>query len=97
MAVKYRRVLLKISGEALEDKAAGAVFSEKTLQDIVMQVKSLSQAGVQVLIVVGAGNILRGRQGGQHGFPQDEADDIGMVATVINALARFSFASDSVD
>lgn len=87
MAVKYRRVLLKISGEALEDKAAGAVFSEKTLHDIVMQVKSLSQAGVQVLIVVGAGNILRGGQGRHLGIPQAEADDIGMLGTVINALA----------
>ncbi len=87
MSVKYKRVLLKVSGEALEDKADGQVFSEQMLKGLADQIGGLVKLGVQVIVVVGAGNIMRGGQGAHLGMPQAEADDIGMLGTVINSLA----------
>ena len=82
--VKYKRVILKISGEALAgEKALG--LDQDTLVSIANKVKELRAMEVQVAIVVGGGNFWRGRSG--EGMDRTTADHMGMLATVINALA----------
>ncbi|MBF8983061.1 UMP kinase [Lutibacter sp. B2] len=81
---KYKRVILKISGEALAGKK-GFGLNEETIDSIVKQVKEISDLGVEVCIVVGGGNFWRGRTG--EGMDRTTADYMGMLATVINALA----------
>lgn len=76
----YKRILLKLSGEAL-----GNPFDTKVLEDISKQVKKLVEEGIEVGIVVGGGNICRGRTFEKLGLDRKEADYIGMTATVINA------------
>ena len=86
MEPKYRRVLLKLSGEALCQGAEGrAIYNDALLKEICGKIKTIRDAGVQVGIVVGAGNIWRGKQGTD--FQRVRADHMGMLATVINALA----------
>ena len=84
MALKYKRILLKISGEALGG-AKGAGFDEAAMDSICGGVKKAWQLGVQVGIVVGGGNFWRGRTSGK--MERTLADKIGMLATVMNALA----------
>lgn len=82
--VKYKRVILKISGEALAgDKTFG--LNHDTLLSIAERVKALRELQVEVAIVVGGGNFWRGRSG--EGMDRTTADHMGMLATVINALA----------
>lgn len=83
--MKYRRILLKLSGEALMgDRSYG--IDPKVLSFIANEVATVVQAGVQVAIVVGGGNIWRGRQeAAAQGMDQASADYVGMLATVINA------------
>ncbi|MFW0777386.1 MAG: UMP kinase [Rickettsiales bacterium] len=82
----YKRVLLKISGEALMgDQKYGQ--DGKTIERICKDVKSALDIGVEVCIVVGAGNIFRGIDGEANGMERASADYMGMVATVLNALA----------
>lgn len=76
----YKRVLLKLSGEAL-----GNPFDPEVLDTVSKQIKKLSEAGIEVGIVVGGGNICRGRTFEKLGLDREEADYIGMTATVINA------------
>ncbi|MDX2270565.1 MAG: UMP kinase [Cyanobacteriota bacterium] len=84
--MKYQRILLKLSGEALMGEQAFGIDSE-VLQSIANEVASVVRAGVQVAIVVGGGNIWRGRkEGAAQGMDQASADYVGMLATVINAL-----------
>ena len=84
MRPKYKRVILKLSGEALAaDKGFG--LDENTLDLIAEQIKEISILGVEVAIVVGGGNFWRGRSG--KGMDRTTADYMGMLATVINALA----------
>lgn len=80
---KYKRILLKLSGEALS--AAGSTYDWDKLGAIAAEVKALTDAKIEVGIVVGAGNIWRGRQGGN--MDRVSADRMGMVATVINSMA----------
>lgn len=80
----YKRVLLKLSGEALSAGADG-IINHEYLDEIVSVIKRCMDQGVQFGIVVGAGNIWRGRQGGT--MEHTRADHMGMLATVINALA----------
>lgn len=81
---KYKRVILKLSGEALAgDQGFG--LNEKTIDSIASQVKEIFDLGVEVSIVVGGGNFWRGRSG--KGMDRTTADYMGMLATVINALA----------
>ncbi len=81
---KYKRILLKISGEALSgDKGVG--LDQPTISSICDKVKECVDMGVQVAIVVGGGNFWRGRTG--EGMDRTRADHMGMLATVINALA----------
>lgn len=84
MQPKYRRVLLKLSGEALAAGADGILNFDFTAQ-VAAQIKRCVDAGVQVAVVVGAGNIWRGRQGTD--MDRVRADHMGMLATVINSIA----------
>lgn len=93
MALKYSRVLLKFSGEALMgDNDFG--LDSNTLRQVVGQVKSLRALGVEVGIVVGGGNIFRGAQISGSGIARTTGDQMGMMATVINALALRDVVED---
>jgi uridylate kinase len=84
---RYRRVLLKLSGEILMgDKSLGALDGV-TLENIASQVAEISNLGVEVGIVIGGGNIFRGLQAAAGGMDRVSADYMGMLATVINSLA----------
>ena len=80
----YKRVLLKISGEALAGEAGGGIDSA-TVEHIVSQVVALHNDGIEIGIVVGGGNFWRGRQGTN--MDRVTADHMGMIATIMNALA----------
>ena len=83
---KYRRILLKLSGEALGTEGGYGINAE-ALAHIAAQIKEVRDLGVQVVIVIGGGNIFRGLQGSQRGIERATGDYMGMLATVINALA----------
>src|SRR5256884_7528370 len=83
---KYSRILLKLSGEALGG-ATGAGIRPEALQDMAQQIREVRDLGVQVVVVVGGGNIFRGLSGSERGIERATGDYMGMLATVINALA----------
>ena len=83
---KYQRVVLKISGEALAGEA-GFGLDHHTLASIAAQLWAINTMGVQVAIVVGGGNLWRGIAGSDQGMDRATADYMGMLATVMNALA----------
>ena len=85
----YKRILLKLSGESLQG-AQGYGIDTQRLADYAAQVKAITQKGVQIGIVIGGGNIFRGLSGAQKGFDRVKGDQMGMLATVINALALAS-------
>ena len=82
----YKRVLLKLSGEALKENG-DAILDGNCLSSMAEMVKSIHDAGIQVCIVIGAGNIWRGKIAKDAGMDQFEADFMGMMGTVINAVA----------
>jgi len=82
---KYKRVLLKLSGEIFGGKA-GRGFDYGVINGLAAQVKHLHERGVQVGLVVGGGNIFRGASSAQPGMDRVAADHMGMLATVINAI-----------
>jgi len=82
----YKRVLLKLSGEALLGKSAFGIDPD-TVNDISREIKEIADMGVQLGIVVGGGNIFRGFDGSTRGMDRTSADYMGMLATVINSLA----------
>lgn len=84
--MKYKRVLLKLSGEALagEDKIG---INAKTVADIARQIKDAKDLGVEIAIVCGGGNIWRGKTGSDMGMERAAADYMGMLATVMNGMA----------
>lgn len=84
--IKFRRILLKLSGEALSGDH-GFGINPKTADDIAERVREVHDLGVDVAIVIGAGNLWRGREGLERGMDRATADYMGMLATVINALA----------
>ncbi|HTH97904.1 MAG TPA: UMP kinase [Stellaceae bacterium] len=85
----YRRVLLKLSGEALMgDREFG--LDPDIIARIGQEIRSVSENGVQVCLVIGGGNIFRGVSGAAAGMDRSNADNMGMLATVINALAMQS-------
>jgi len=87
-AVAYSRVLLKLSGEAhAGDKGAGAVFDFDRVNRFCDEVKEVADMGVSVGLVIGGGNIVRGSQLSKNGMDRVTADYMGMLGTVINALA----------
>lgn len=84
--MKYQRVLLKLSGEALAG-AQGYGIHRPTLATFVAQIKEVYQQGVQISLVIGGGNIHRGASGAGRAIDRVSSDQMGMLATVINALA----------
>lgn len=83
---KYRRILLKLSGEALGTEG-GYGLNADALNQIATQIKEVRDLGVQVVVVIGGGNIFRGLQGSKQGIERATGDYMGMLATLINALA----------
>ncbi len=84
--MKYTRILLKLSGEALMGKQNYGIDPQR-LSDYVDEIKQVVEHKVQVAIVIGGGNIFRGLQGTGHGYDRVQGDYMGMLATVINSLA----------
>ncbi|MBP8776602.1 MAG: UMP kinase [Bacteroidaceae bacterium] len=87
--VKYKRILLKLSGESLMGEKQYGI-DEKRLGEYAQQIKEVHALGVQVGIVIGGGNIFRGLSGANKGFDRVKGDQMGMLATVINSLALSS-------
>lgn len=85
MQPAYKRVLIKLSGEALGENGKG--FSAPTIENVALRIIDLVKMGVEVALVVGAGNIWRGREGVSRDMDRVTADYMGMLGTVINALA----------
>jgi uridylate kinase len=83
---KYGRILLKLSGEAIGGES-GIGISPEAIQDMAQQIREVRDLGVQVVVVVGGGNIFRGLPGSERGIERATGDYMGMLATVINALA----------
>jgi len=83
---KYSRILLKVSGEALGGKT-GVGISPQAVRHMAEQIREVRDLGVQVVLVVGGGNIFRGLSGSKRGIERATGDYMGMLATVINALA----------
>ncbi len=81
----YKRILLKLSGEALSSQ--GNNFDPEILKSLALQIKEIHALGVETAIVVGGGNFIRGKMAQQMGIDRVQADYMGMLATVINALA----------
>lgn len=93
--LKYQRVLLKLSGEALIGGETSGI-SRETILYVVQEVASILALGIKVAVVVGGGNFFRGNIGTQEGMDRSTADYMGMLATIMNALAlneAFSAAS----
>ncbi len=84
--MKYKRILLKLSGESLAGES-GKGLSTEVLDSYTQQIKKAVEAGVQIGIVIGGGNIFRGLQGVGRGFDRVKGDQMGMLATIINSLA----------
>jgi uridylate kinase len=84
--LKYRRILLKLSGEALAGESGFGIDPQQA-EDIAYRVREVRELGVDVVIVIGAGNLWRGRTGLNRGMDRATADYMGMLATVMNALA----------
>src|SRR5574344_1264101 len=87
MKAKYQTVIIKLSGEALADSGDKTIFDQKKLQAIADTVVKASALGVHIGVVVGAGNIWRGRLAEKVGIEQATGDYMGMLGTIINALA----------
>ncbi len=86
MELKYKRILLKLSGEALMGADSFGINTD-VLEEISEEIKEIIDFGVEVGIVIGAGNIFRGVKGASQGMDRTAADNMGMLATVINSLA----------
>jgi uridylate kinase len=86
---KYKRILLKLSGESLMGEKQYGI-DEKRLAEYAMQIKEIQELGVEIGIVIGGGNIFRGLSGAGKGFDRVKGDQMGMLATVINSLALSS-------
>ena len=87
--VQFKRVLLKISGEALMGEQ-GYGLHPPTVEQIATEVKTVHDVGAEICMVIGGGNIFRGLQGSAQGMERTTADYMGMLATVMNALAMQS-------
>ncbi len=83
---KFSRILLKLSGEALGGES-GVGISAEAVQNMASQIREVRELGVQVVVVVGGGNIFRGLTGSKRGIERATGDYMGMLATIINSLA----------
>lgn len=84
--MKYKRILLKLSGESLMGEKQFGIDPEQ-LNQYALEIKEVSRAGVQVAVVIGGGNIFRGIQAAEGGMDRVQGDYMGMLATVINSMA----------
>src|ERR1035437_5115905 len=82
---KFKRILLKLSGESLMGQQQYGIDQQR-LSDYAEQIKEITDLGIQVGIVIGGGNIFRGLSGAAKGFDRVKGDQMGMLATVINSL-----------
>jgi len=83
----YERIVLKLSGEAMQERGARQNISTTVVREIAERIKEVRDLGVQVSVVIGGGNIWRGQAASHRGMDRTTADYMGMLATVINALA----------
>lgn len=88
--MKYKRILLKLSGEALKESCPNSIYGEESFKNILKAIKLLSSNGIEVAIVVGAGNIYRGKMASELGLERVPADFMGMLGTIINAISLSS-------
>lgn len=86
LKMKYKRVLLKLSGESLMGKKSFGIDNER-LSEYAQQIKDIHDAGIEVAIVIGGGNIFRGVQAEEGGMDRTHGDYMGMLATMINSMA----------
>lgn len=91
--MKYKRILLKLSGESLMGSQGYGIDSDR-LGSYARQIKEAADTGVEIGIVIGGGNIFRGLSGATRGFDRVKGDQMGMLATVINSLALSSALND---
>ena len=92
--MKYKRILLKLSGEALMGTRQYGIDPDR-LSEYAQDIKQITNLGVEVAIVIGGGNIFRGVAGASNGMDRVQADHMGMLATVINGLALQSALEDA--
>ena len=85
--IKYHRILLKLSGEVLGNRASGECIDPDIVSGVARRVRAVSELGVQVAIVLGGGNIFRGIKGESRGIARTSGDYMGMLSTIINGLA----------
>jgi uridylate kinase len=85
--MKYKRILLKLSGEALQGSSKSTNIDPAVLEQYCAEIKEIKDAGIQLSIVIGGGNIFRGGQAEALGIDRVQGDYMGMLATVINAMA----------
>lgn len=84
--IKYKRILLKLSGEALAGKSGFGIDVDEA-ESIASRIKEVTDMGAEVAVVIGAGNLWRGKQGLERGMDRATADYMGMLGTVMNAMA----------
>src|SRR4030065_622099 len=84
--IKYKRILLKLSGEALAARSGFGIDVDEA-ESIASRIKEVHEMGVEVAVVIGAGNLWRGNQGLERGMDRATADYMGMLGTVMNAMA----------
>ena len=83
----YKRILLKLSGEALQSREKGLGIDPDIVAGVAARIKAVADKGVQIAVVVGGGNIFRGHSGEARGIDRTSGDYMGMLATIINGLA----------
>ncbi len=86
-ASRYRRVLLKLSGEAMRGRGSSTSLDPAVVRTVAARIKAARAMGVQIAIVIGGGNIFRGGRGQADGIDRTTGDHMGMLATIVNALA----------
>src|SRR3989442_7773186 len=92
-APAYKRIVLKLSGEALQERGARDNISPAVVHEIAQRIRDVRDLGVQVAVVIGGGNIWRGLSASHRGIDRTTAEYMGMLATVIKALALRSTLS----
>ncbi|MBU4689672.1 UMP kinase [Mycoplasma zalophidermidis] len=85
--MKYKRILVKLSGEGLANKSKSLAIDYALVENIARQLKKIVEKGIQVSVVIGGGNFWRGASAEKNGIPRNRADYIGMIATIMNGLA----------
>ena len=85
--LQFKRVVVKLSGEALASRESGLIIDAATISETAAELAEVRDSGIQVAVVVGGGNIFRGLRGASEGMDRAQSDYMGMLATVINSLA----------